>query len=713
MVLRGSLTLHLFLGLVVAAATSHIFTSTGRTNSKSQSQRLPSLSVTRLPLKYPMLFVENVGQFSEEARFQVRDGDTTVWFMEDAIWFSIVKEKGNSGRFSNQEQTARAISPDIEPSLSGVNIKLSYLGANLSPGIEPFNPLETHVSFFLGNDPSRWFADVPVWEGLLYKDLYPGLDLEIAGKNGNLVQRFICREDCGTALEQVKLQIDGAEGIDQFPDLQLLVTSMTKFSPFASSYLEDGNFQAEDSSGLIYSTFLGGGGSAEGIAVDETGAAYVTGITDGGVPTTPGAFDPTFNGVADAFVTKLNPTGSGLVYSTFLGGSGYEYGTGIAIDADGSAYIAGRTSSSDYPITPGAFDPTYSGGINDGFVTKINPDGAGLEYSTYLGGSDNDFRYKIAVDTNELAAVAGYTESNDFPTTTGAFDPTFNGFDDGFVTVVNPTGTGLVFSTFLGTSGIDRIFDLAVDAGGSVYVTGVTSSAEFPTTPGSFDTSFGGTVDSFITKLSSSGADLIYSTFLGGISDEYGYGIAVDGNGQAYVTGITYSPDFPVTPGAFDTSLNGTPDEFVTAFDPIGAGLNFSTFIGGSSYEASLGGIVVDSSGSTVIMGSTVSPDFPTTPDAYDPTYNSDYDLHFSRLSPDDAELVYSTFVGGINEDYAWGVALDSAGYAYGAAATQSFDFPVTPGAFNTTFNAIQMGVILKVDARGTTRLYLPLVGRD
>jgi len=323
---------------------------------------------------------------------------------------------------------------------------------------------------------------------------------------------------------------------------------------------------------------VGGGAIDEGkgIAVDSSGNAYVTGIAGSAdFPTTVGAWDTTLNGGSDAFVTKLNPAGAALVYSTYLGGALQEaFRLSIAVDSAGNAYVTGDTYSADFPTTVGAFDETDNGGA-DAFVTKLNPTGsAPLVYSTYLGGASGEEGLGIDVDSAGNAYVTGVTGSADFPTTVGAFDTTYNGGGDAFVTKVNSAGSALVYSTFLGGSeGEDGPFasvgGIAVDGGGNAYVTGSTESADFPTTVGAFDTTYNDRgdvflIDVFVTKLNPAGsAPLIYSTYLGGLFGEHGNGIAVDSAGNAYVTGVTGSSDFPTTVDAFDTTFNGGSDPFV------------------------------------------------------------------------------------------------------------------------------------------------------
>lgn len=282
-------------------------------------------------------------------------------------------------------------------------------------------------------------------------------------------------------------------------------------------------------------------------------------------PTTPGAIDTTHNGREDVFVVKLNPHAGSLAYSTFLGSNGHDEGYGIIVNGAGSAYVTGRTSSIDFPVTPGAFDGSFNGGDYDAFVAKLNRTGSELVYATFLGGSDSDEGYSIVVDGVGRAYLAGRTASNNFPTTLNAFDGSFNGGSyDAFVARLNRTGSGLNYATFLGGSSSEEVRDIDVNEAGEAYVTGMTYSSDFPTTPGAFDRRFDGYSDAFVARLDPIGHRLTYATFLGGGSGESGSGIALDRRGNAYVAGSTDSNDFPTTPGAFNTSHNGYHDVFAS-----------------------------------------------------------------------------------------------------------------------------------------------------
>jgi hypothetical protein len=362
----------------------------------------------------------------------------------------------------------------------------------------------------------------------------------------------------------------------------------------------------------------------------------VTGNTNSvDFPTTPGAFDTTYNGFEDAFVTKLNATGSALVYSTFLGGTGNDLGAGIVAGTRGRAYVTGNTTSVDYPTTRGAFDRTFNGGAfpGDAFVTKLNATGSALVYSTFLGGMNEDEGNGITV-LDRRVYVTGNTQSADYPTTQGAFDTTLDGNGDAFVTKLNATGSALAYSTFLGGASFDQGNGIAV-LDRRAYVTGSTFSDDFPTTPGAFDRTFNsgaGASDVFVTKLNATGSALTYSTFLGGTGDDQGNGIAVLDR-RAYVTGLNFSFDFPTTQGAFDTTYNGRTEAFVTKLNAAGSALDYSTFLGGMNEDEGRG-IAVDGEGRAYVTGNTNSSDFPTTPGAFDTTYNGGFSDGFVTKLP-------------------------------------------------------------------------------
>ncbi|MCE7986307.1 MAG: hypothetical protein DYG89_34470 [Caldilinea sp. CFX5] len=390
-----------------------------------------------------------------------------------------------------------------------------------------------------------------------------------------------------------------------------------------------------DGANLLYATYLGGNGSDRGygVTVDGAGNAYLIGETESvNFPTT-SAFQSTLAGSCNAFITKVHPTGSTLLYSTYLGGNGCDFGAGIALDNGGNAYVTGSTTSTNFPVTPGAFDQGCGvdgvcslslGGsrINDAFVAALNSTGNALLYATYIGGSGEDASSGIALSPTGTALLVGYTTSTDFPTV-NAIQPTFGGNGphggDAFVVGVNSTGSALTYATYLGGNSTDSGADIAVDSAGNAYVLGHTTSTNFPTVNGFRVAPYPNfNFDAFITKLNATGSTLLYSTYLGGSGDEFGMGIRVSSAGHVYVTGNTRSQDFPLASPLQSVIGGGTyGDAFVTQFDPTGAALVYSTYLGGNDTENIFGGhigggdIAVDSAGNAYVTGNTRSTNFP------------------------------------------------------------------------------------------------------
>ena len=446
---------------------------------------------------------------------------------------------------------------------------------------------------------------------------------------------------------------------------------------------------------LIYSTYLGGSVSDVGnaIAGDAAGSAYVTGFTASpDFPKTTGVIQTASTGIPDAFVTKMTPNGSGLVYSTYLGGTGYDEGLGIAVDVAGNAYVMGAAQLQ-FPTTPGAFRTSLNNGGNDTFVAKLDSTGSTLLYSTFLDGKVGA---GIAVNGAGNAYVTGST-GPPYPvgfipvsTTVGALQTVFGGFQDAFVMELDVSGSGLTYFTYFGGSSNDAGTAIAVDGPGNAYITGFTISTDFPTTTGAFQTTRRGMGDTFVAKLNPGGAgaaDLVYSTYLGGSSDDRGMGIAVDAAGNAYVTGYAFTPpaDFPTTAGAFQpTPLGPFENAFVTKLNSSGSGLTYSTYLGGNGQTAGFG-IGVDGAEHAYVTGFTNATNFPTTVGAFQVMHGGNSDAFVTELNSSGSGVVYSTFVGGSDYDLGNGLAVDTAGRAYVTGLMDSSNLQTTPGAFRPT----------------------------
>jgi len=427
---------------------------------------------------------------------------------------------------------------------------------------------------------------------------------------------------------------------------------------------------------FFYSTYLGGSGSDTGhsIAVDGSGNAYVTGqTTSTNFPTT-NPQQVSNGGGEDAFVTKINAAGSARVYSTYLGGSSTDQGKGIAVDGSGNVYVTGYTLSTNFP-TSNPLQPS-SGGSSDAFVTKINSAGNTLLYSTYLGGSGNDQGKSIAVDGSGNPYVTGETTSTNFPTTNPLQASFGGGSHDVFVTKINAAGSARVYSTYLGGSGADTGQGMAVDGSGNAYVTGLTTSTDFPVTNPLQAGAGGGTYDAFVTKINAAGSARVYSTYLGGNGIDSANGIALDGSGNAYVTGYTSSTNFPTT-NPVQAGFGGGPyDAFMVKINAAGSAPVYSTYFGGTGDDAGKG-IAVDGSGNAYLTGYTSSTNFPTT-NPLQASSGGSVDAFVTKINATGSARLYSTYVGGSGSEEGDGIALDGSGNAYVTGHTFSTNFPTT-----------------------------------
>ncbi len=427
---------------------------------------------------------------------------------------------------------------------------------------------------------------------------------------------------------------------------------------------------------LSYSTYLGGSNNDYGnaIAVDGHGNVYVTGDTYSTDFPTVSPLQASPHGGRDAFVAKLNPSGTALVYSTYLGGGGTDRSEGIAVDGSGNAYVIGITTSTNFP-TANPLQPTNHG-AGDAFVAKLNASGSALVYSTYLGGTAIDYGRSIAVDGAGNAYVTGYTASVNFPTAKPLQPTNHGGPSwcpcDGFVAKLNAKGSALIYSTYLGGSSDDGAHGVAVDGFGNAFVTGETYSADFPTV-NPIQPALHGDQDVFVFKLNASGSALVYSTYLGGKQADFGYDIAVNGSGNAYVTGFTGSADFP-TANPLQPKKKGGQDAFVAKLNAAGSALVYSTYLGGTKEDEGVG-IRVDPSGNAYVTGYTLSTDFPTA-NALQVTNHGGADAFVAELNADGSALTYSTYFGGSSNDYGRRIAVDSSGNVYWTGRTLSSDFP-------------------------------------
>ena len=640
-----------------------------------------TVSSARTYGQLPLSFEANRGQTDGRVKFLARSRGQTLFLTPTEAVLVLTKI---DARVSRDKARFRKAERARRDKVIRTAVRMKLVGANPDPQLSGLEEQPGKVNYFIGNDPAKWRTNVPTYARVEYRDAYPGVNLVYYGNQRQLEYDFVVAAGADPGV--IRLSFEGVDKLtlDGHGNLvfQAAAGRIIQRSPVV--YQEIGGIRREIAGRyvlrgktrvgfqvaaydrtkplvidpvLIYSTYLGGSGGGSdggeggrGIAVDASGNAYVTGFTvSTDFPTTPGTLQPASGGgFFQAFITKLNPTGSALVYSTYLGGSGDNEGRGVAGDAAGDAYVTGVISATDFPTTPGALQPAFGGGLSDVFATKLNATGSALVYSTYLGGSGNDgVVSSIAVDAAGNAYVAGTTDSTNFPTTPGAFQTSFSGgSSDAFITKLNPTGSALVYSTYLGSGAGSGAGSggLAVDAAGNAYVAGATDSTNFPTTPGAFQSALSGGFDGFVTKLNSTGSSLIYSTYLGGNGEDGAASIAVDAAGNAYVAGTTDSTNFP-TVNAFQPAFGGGGDDaFVTKLNPTGSALLYSTYLGGNGFDE-CESIAVDAAGNAYVVGTTDSTNFPTV-NAFQPAFGGG-DAFVTKLNPTGSALVYSTYLGG------------------------------------------------------------------
>jgi hypothetical protein len=675
------------------------------------------------PARLPLDFVANRGQWSQDVRYAARRGPLSATF----------------GRHS------------FALGLPGGRITLQFDRARHGSRLVGVGSRSARYSFFIGSDPTRWRSNVRAYSSLLYRDLYPGVDVRVHEGPSRLEYDLVAAPH--GALGRLAIRVGGARAIVGSDGSLLLRTragTVRQAPPIAWQILPDGRKRAVVASyrllgrdrygfsvpardaalplvidpGLDWATFLGGNGDdsieALRVAKDGSGDVIVAGQTwspdfphQGGV----GNLAPVGG---TPYVARLDATGATVKYVTYFGGTYNHSVKAVALDANSAPVVVGDTNSIDFPTTPGAYDRTPPDGFTgdyDAYVIKFNATGSAIGFGTYLGGSPSsanlDQAWAVGVDPTGSTVVAGITTSNDFPTTAGALDRTRNGRDI-FISRLDPAGSNLTYSTFFGGDTYDEVFAMAVDSQGFVDITGKVSSGPastvpFPTTADAFDRTFDGTADAFVARLKLDGAgaaDLKYSTLLGGNQyTEAGDGIAFDPNAPTSVTvsGFTRSGDFPTTVGALQRTHFAPVDTtmgFVTRFTfPAGGpgAIVWSTLYGGPGNQTA-DDVTVDSSGNAIIVGGTAANNPPTTDGSYDRIPGKPYgegpfnglaDAYVARISADGSRLLYSTLIGGGDaDDFATRIGYLGGTSVVISGGTRSPDFPVTAGAADRVYAA-------------------------
>jgi Beta-propeller repeat/Abnormal spindle-like microcephaly-assoc'd, ASPM-SPD-2-Hydin len=722
-----------------------------------QTSRLQSGRVQTSYGNLPLTFEANQGQTSSEVRFISRGKGYTAFLTAGEVVLALRPNQPVSAQ-PMSDMAAPNFAPNKSQPPMGATVQFKLVGVAQNPAVIGEDPLPGRVNYFIGRDPAKWHTNVPTYARVRYRNVYPGIDLVYYGNHRQLEYDFAIAP--GADPRQIRLEITGANQIELDAEGNLVLQTGIGELHFQSPviYQESqghraavaGSYVVNDATHvafqvaqydaskplvidpvLVYSTYLGGSGDDQlsGIAADSAGSVYLAGYTNstdfplarlGTLPA----------GANHVFVAKLDPTGSNLVYADYIGGNSQDYGYALVLDSNHDVYVTGSTASSDFPLV-NPYQGTYPGSFN-GFLTKISVDGSSLLYSTYLGGTGSDMPAEIVIDSLGSVLVAGNTTSTNFPMVAAyqaTVSPNQGGVfgNYGFLSKFSPDGSSLVYSTYLGGSSnvalncggtpcwpspYSAIAGVAIDSNGNAYVGGNTNTYNFPTTRGAYTTADLTQQNrgvGFVSKFDGSG-DLDYSTYFYGSSGILTNinAITVDGDGSAYITGAALSDGtFPLTstsicdPGVYMWACSYA---FVTKFDPAGATLLYSTFLGPNNY-ASPSAIALDANNNAYVLASTSSNSFGMVNGME--VYTSGSDLLLVEIDPAASTELFATYLGASAEDFPSGIAVDASANVYVGGSTNSLDFPVTQGAFQKALGGGTDDFVLKIGPSSTPAVSL------
>ncbi len=615
---------------------------------EAQSNEAVEQAITQLG-KVPLAFEPNVGQTDDHVSYLSRGEGYTLFLTDNGAVLSL----------KNAEMTS-----------VGDVVRLHFVGANPDPQVVALDRQEGVSNYFLGNDPKKWQSNVPHMSRVRYDDIYPGIDLVYYGTNQRQLEYdFVVAP--GVDPDVIRLQFEGADQLRLDDEGNLIVHTL------------GGDVVLKDH--VTYQNF-------EGVRVDVA-SRFV--FSSDMIVFDLGAYNSNY-------ALTIDPV---LSYSSYFGGGGSEEQPYLTLDTSGNIYVAGGTAASNFPtLNPIQASKAGSGDVG---ITKLSSDGSSIIYSTYLGGTALDKVHDVAVDASGNFYVTGFTLSTDFPTQSPLQSSYGGGSQDGFLVKVNPAGSALIYSTYVGGNNIDRGIGVDADASGNAYLAGFTASSDF-TTVNPIQASLGGGQDLFVAKYNTTGSALTYATYLGGSSQETDGKIMVDSSGNAYVVGQSSSSNFP-TQSPYQAAKAGGSDAVVFKVNAAGSALTFSTYLGGSGTEQDMN-IDIDSSGNVYVAGKTNSTDFPTQ-SPYQAANAGGYDGFVTKFNSAGSALTYSTYIGGAGDEAIWDLDVDSSGQVAIGGETSATGYPTVSPHQSAYGGGLNDGVISKFNAAGSALIYSTYLG--
>jgi uncharacterized protein (TIGR03437 family) len=682
-------------------------------------------AIRALPVALPLAFEVNRGQADARVKFLARTEGATVFLTRNSAVISLV----NGARRATVRMTPTE---------------------GRASRVEGEQALTTRSHYLIGSDPSRWRRDIPSFGRVRYAEVYPGIDLVFYGNQQQVEFDFVVAP--GADPSRIRLDFEGGGQLHVESDGEMVLSTGAgeirlrrprifqevdgEQRPVSGAYELVGGTRAvfrlaaynrarslRIDPVLVYSSFLGGNGAAQGgsdrartVAVDGGGNIYLAGITESSsFPTSQGALQRSMSSgpKMDGFIAKLDPSGSALLYSTYIGGNANDDVNGIAVDAGGNAYVVGYTNSDDFPATAGSMQPRRAG-ASDAFLIKLNPAGSQLVFATLLGGNADETATAVALGASGTAYVAGSTYSTNLPITSGAYQSTLKGGQDSFLAAVSNAGDRALFCTYLGGAGNDVATSIAISSSGDPVLAGWSDSTNFPVTAGALRKTASGR-EAFVTRLKSGGASLVFSTLVGGTFDDAASAVAVDAAGDVFLAGYTASRNFMVTAPVAVPMPTGGPlsgiqtlqdilqqlragayqggdyDAFVVKINGDGSSLLFGRYLGGAGKDVA-NALSLDASGTVIIAGQTSSTDLPVSPLAAQSVYGGgSSDGFVAKFSGTDGRRILFTYAGGLDEDAILALAADgssnfvAAGYTLSTniASGQVYNDTIAPGGYD------------------------------